>query len=78
MRSNNELERHNFERSWLARGGDVTDLERYPCGFRERGSGDVGDMYFSNIVQGHWRTWQAALASKQEQSDGETDLSHQR
>lgn len=25
-----------------------------------------------------WSGWQAAIASKQEQSDGETDLSHQR
>ena len=25
-----------------------------------------------------WKIWQAAIASKQEQSDGETNVSHQR
>lgn len=70
MTNNDELERQAFEQNWLARGGDIADFERYPIGHRELGSGDVGGLYVSDIVHGHWQTWQAALASKQEQIDG--------
>jgi len=63
--SNDEMERQRFESSWLKRGGDKTDLDRFPHGHIEAGSGNVGGSYICDIVQGHWLTWQAALKSKQ-------------
>lgn len=70
MSDKDELERQRFERSWLARGGETTDLERYRTGHKEPGSGDVGGQYVCDILQGHWQTWLAAVSSKQEQSNG--------
>lgn len=63
-----ELERQGFEKNWLRRGGESTDLDRYPAGHHEPGSGSVGGTYICDIVQGHWQTWQAALRSKQEEA----------
>ena len=67
MSDKDELERQRFEKSWLKRGGEKTDLDRFPHGHIEPGSGGVGDSYVCDIVQGHWQTWQAALSSKQEE-----------
>ncbi len=66
MSDKDELERQRFEQSWLKRGGETTDLGRFPHGHVEAGSGNVGGSYVCDIVQGHWQTWQAALSSKQE------------
>lgn len=63
MSDKDEMERQNFEKSWLKRGGEKTDLERFPHGHIEPGSGDVGDSYACDIVQGHWQTWQASRAA---------------
>lgn len=63
MTNNDELERERFEGNWLSRGGEATDLERYPAGHVEPGSGDVGGTYVCDILQGHWQTWQASRAA---------------
>lgn len=61
--NNDELERERFEGNWLSRGGEATDLERYPAGHVEPGSGDVGGTYVCDILQGHWQTWKASRAA---------------
>lgn len=63
MTKNDELERARFEGNWLSRGGEATDLERYPVGHVEPGSGDVGGTYVCDIVQGHWQTWCASRSA---------------
>lgn len=68
MSDKDELERQRFEKSWLKRGGETTDLGRFPYGHVEAGSGNVGGSYACDIVQGHWQTWQAAIRSKQEEA----------
>lgn len=52
--------REEFERNWIARGGDCSDLARYPDGHYEPGSGSVGGTYMLDDLQGHWETWQAS------------------
>lgn len=63
MTNNDELERERFEINWLSRGGKASDLERYPVGHVEPGSGDVGGTYVCDILQGHWQTWKASRES---------------
>lgn len=52
--------REQFEASWLRRGGEASDLVRYPENHHEVGSGNVGGQYVIDDVQGHWQTWQAS------------------
>ncbi|WP_353682535.1 hypothetical protein [Escherichia coli] len=52
--------RKQFEESWLRRGGESSDLIRYPENHHEIGSGDIGGQYVMDDVQGHWQTWQAS------------------
>lgn len=54
--------REQFEASWLRRGGEASDLVRYPENHHETGSGNVGGQYVVDDVQGHWQTWQASRA----------------
>ena len=54
--------REQFEASWLRRGGDESDLVRYPENHHEVGSGNVGGQYVIDDVQVHWQTWQASRA----------------
>lgn len=54
--------REQFEASWLRRGGEASDLVRYPENHHEAGSGNVGGQYVVDDVQGHWQTWQASRA----------------
>lgn len=54
--------REQFEASWLRRGGETSDLVRYPENHHEAGSGNVGGQYVVDDVQGHWQTWQASRA----------------
>lgn len=69
MTSNDELEREEFE-YWAEEAGAL------PWGTLKKRR--MGNGYSAQIYNYMWHAWQAALASKQEQSDGETDLSHQR
>lgn len=55
--------RKKFEESWLRRGGESSDLIRYPENHHEIGSGDIGGQYVMDDVQGHWQTWQASRAT---------------
>lgn len=55
--------REQFEASWLRRGGETSDLVRYPENHHEAGSGNVGGQYVLDDVQGHWQTWQASRAA---------------
>lgn len=55
--------REQFEASWLRRGGEESDLVRYPENHHEVGSGNVGGQYVVDDVQGHWQTWQASRAA---------------
>lgn len=55
--------REQFEASWLRRGGEESDLVRYPENHYEAGSGNVGGQYVIDYVQGHWQTWQASRAA---------------
>lgn len=55
--------RKQFEESWLRRGGESSDLIRYPENHHEIGSGDIGGQYVMDDVQGHWQTWQASRAA---------------
>lgn len=55
--------REQFEASWLRRGGEASDLVRYPENHQEAGSGNVGGQYAVDDVQGHWQTWQASRAA---------------
>ena len=55
--------REQFEASWLRRGGEASDLVRYPENHHEAGSGNVGGQYVIDDVQGHWQTWQASRAA---------------
>lgn len=55
--------REQFEASWLRRGGEESDLVRYPENHHETGSGNVGGQYVVDDVQGHWQTWQASRAA---------------
>ena len=55
--------REQFEASWLRRGGEASDLVRYPENRHEAGSGNVGGQYVIDDVQGHWQTWQASRAA---------------
>lgn len=55
--------REQFETSWLRRGGEESDLVRYPENHHEAGSGNVGGQYVIDDVQGHWQTWQASRAA---------------
>lgn len=55
--------REQFEASWLRRGGEASDLVRYPENHHEAGSGNVGGQYVVDDVQGHWQTWQASRAA---------------
>lgn len=55
--------RCQFEESWLRRGGESSDLIRYPEHHHEIGSGDIGGQYVMDDVQGHWQTWQASRAA---------------
>ena len=55
--------REQFEASWLRRGGEESDLVRYPENHHEAGSGNVGGQYVVDDVQGHWQTWQASRAA---------------
>lgn len=55
--------RCQFEESWLRRGGESSDLIRYPENHHEIGSGDIGGQYVMDDVQGHWQTWQASRAA---------------
>lgn len=55
--------REQFETSWLRRGGEESDLVRYPENHHEAGSGNVGGQYVVDEVQGHWQTWQASRSS---------------
>lgn len=55
--------REQFEASWLRRGGEESDLVRYPENHHEIGSGDIGGQYVMDDVQGHWQTWQASRAA---------------
>ncbi|MGC8427635.1 hypothetical protein ACP3S8_23075 [Mixta calida] len=66
MTSNDELERQRFER-WASDNG------KFPRAVERKGY-----AYLLLSTQSQWETWQAAIASKQEQSDGETNVSHQR
>lgn len=52
--------RKQFEESWLRRGGESSDLIRYPENHHEIGSGNIGGQYVMDDVQGHWQTWQAS------------------
>lgn len=54
--------REQFEAIWLRRGGEASDLVRYPENHHEAGSGNVGGQYVVDDVQGHWQTWQASRA----------------
>lgn len=54
--------REQFEASWLRRGGEESDLVRYPENHHEAGSGNVGGQYVVDDIQGHWQTWQASRA----------------
>ncbi|ELM8713371.1 hypothetical protein Q2S97_004620 [Escherichia coli] len=55
--------RCQFEESWLRRGGESSDLIRYPENHHEIGSGDIRGQYVMDDVQGHWQTWQASRAA---------------
>lgn len=55
--------RCQFEESLLRRGGESSDLIRYPENHHEIGSGDIGGQYVMDDVQGHWQTWQASRAA---------------
>lgn len=55
--------RCQFEESWLRRGGESSDLIRYPENHHEIGSGNIGGQYVMDDVQGHWQTWQASRAA---------------
>lgn len=55
--------RKQFEESWLRRGGESSDLIRYPENHHEIGSGDIGGQYVMDDIQGHWQTWQASRAA---------------
>ncbi|EGT5722967.1 hypothetical protein SMY59_002737 [Cronobacter sakazakii] len=55
--------RKQFEESWLRRGGESSDLIRYPENHHEIGSGNIGGQYVMDDVQGHWQTWQASRAA---------------
>ena len=55
--------RKKFEESWLRRGGESSDLIRYPENHHEIGSGHIGGQYVMDDVQGHWQTWQASRAA---------------
>lgn len=65
MTSNDELERQRFE-EWF-----------HPRQVAMKNQG-LGLISINRLKQRQWEAWQAALCSKQEQSDGETDLSHHR
>lgn len=54
--------REQFEASWLRRGGEESDLVRYPENHHDVGSGNVGGQYVIDDVQVHWQTWQASRA----------------
>lgn len=54
--------REQFEASWLRRGGEESDLVRYPENHHEVDSGNVGGQYVIDDVQGHWQTWRASRA----------------
>ncbi|EPF5351511.1 hypothetical protein ACSS4C_000598 [Cronobacter sakazakii] len=65
--------RKQFEESWLRRGGESSDLIRYPENHHEIGSGNIGGQYVMDDVQGHWQTWQASRAAVEiELPDGVT------
>ncbi|WP_145055730.1 hypothetical protein [Mixta calida] len=68
MTSNDELERQSFE-AWAAHA--------YGGEYMRRAPGKEGE-YKNWLIEDLWQAWQAAIASKQEQSDGETDIRHQR
>ena len=55
--------REQFEASWLRRGGEESDLVRYPENHHEAGSGNVGGQYVVDDVQGHWQTWQSSRSA---------------
>ncbi|MFV4784014.1 hypothetical protein [Escherichia coli] len=55
--------RKQFEESWLRRGGESSDLIRYPENHHEIGSGNIGGQYVMEDVQGHWQTWQASRSA---------------
>lgn len=55
--------REQFEESWLRRGGESSDLIRYPENHHEIGSGNIGGQYVMDDVQVHWQTWQASRAA---------------
>lgn len=55
--------RKQFEESWLRRGGESSDLIRYPENHHEIGSGNIGGQYVMDDVQSHWQTWQASRAA---------------
>ncbi len=69
MTSNDELERQRFEAAIREKFGDLVDLR-----ICANGDGE----YLAWDAQVAYHAWQAAIASRQEQSDGETDISHQR
>ncbi|ELY6369723.1 hypothetical protein SNQ58_001505 [Cronobacter sakazakii] len=55
--------RKQFEESWLRRGGESSDLIRYPENHHEIGSGNIGGQYVMDDVQSHWQTWQSSRAA---------------
>lgn len=55
--------RKQFETSWLKRGGETSDLVRYPENHHGAGGDNVGGQYVIDDVQGHWQTWQASRAA---------------
>ncbi|BEA53833.1 TPA: hypothetical protein IEP06_002611 [Escherichia coli] len=65
--------RKKFEESWLRRGGESSDLIRYPENHHEIGSGDIGGQYVMDDVQGHWQTWQASRAAIEIECPGERE-----
>lgn len=43
--------RKQFEESWLRRGGESSDLIRYPENHHEIGSGDIGGQYVMDVFK---------------------------
>ena len=51
MESDMDESRKQFEESWLRRGGESSDLIRYPENHHEIGSGNIGGQYVMDDVQ---------------------------
>ncbi|ELY4540693.1 hypothetical protein SMZ85_002969 [Cronobacter sakazakii] len=66
--------RKQFEESWLRRGGESSDLIRYPENHHEIGSGNIGGQYVMDDVQSHWQTWQASRAAVEIELPSELSL----